>query len=186
MYRYNLRLLLTLFFFHLPLLCFANVDFMALLVAQQKRIPFEAPFKQVKKLKSLGLELPSEGVLRVTAPGYASWELSKPEFFKVEINPTELRIYSLRGVAPRVLKKTSLGSVKEASWISFLVENPKSVFELFDVKEIATSTFMLIPKQKQKPFESVELKFDSKRRLKELKLQENTEDSLFIIFKLKE
>lgn len=144
-------------------------------------MPFKSSFKQIKVVKEMGLELPSEGNLEVKTLSEAVWQINKPAYLKVEITPSEIRMYSEANGTPRVIKK-SAAHASDGTWLNLLMEEPEEVLKHFQITELSARKFKLIPKSIKQGFDSMEVEFLANAKIKELFIQENKDDSLRIFF----
>lgn len=162
-------------------------EFLKLLELHQKSLPFKQRFTQVKSMKEMGVELPSEGELEVKSIGNAIWKITKPSYLSVEVSPEEIRVFSTPNSVPRVLKKdgSGLADHQGGDWMELLMQKPDNVAKHFSVVRLAPLKFRLVPLSKKRSFDFVELLFTRTAKISEVFIQENKDDSLKIRFQLK-
>ncbi len=155
-----------------------------ILIKHQAQVPFHLNFTQMKSVKEMGIELPSEGELEVKEKGHATWKILKPAFLSVEISPEAVKIYNDPKGTPRVIQKNAAnGSEFEGgSWMKLLMENPEAVMKNFTISDLGKNRFKLVPLNKKEGFDSLELSFKDDAQIEEVLIQENTEDTLKINF----
>jgi hypothetical protein len=156
-----------------------------ILNAHQKKIPVKKRFTQTKSIKEMDLKLESEGQLEVKSPGHATWTILKPAYLSVEVSPEEIKIFNDAKGTPRVIKKNNSASseMEGGDWLKILMEKPEKILDSFDVTLSGADRYHLISKKKNQGFDFVELVFTKTSDLREVKIQENADDSLTIHFK---
>lgn len=162
-------------------------DFQKLLQQHQAGIPFKSTFTQVKSMSEMGLELKSEGELEVKSVGHANWKIIKPSYLNVLVSPEEIKVYSDPKSTPRIVNKDKgkASSLEDIGWMELLMEKPETVIQHFQIIQITPLSFKLLPKNPKHGFDYVQLTFGVKRKITEVFIQENKEDSLKISFKSK-
>lgn len=149
----------------------------------------EVDFKQTKTLRDMGLQLKSEGHLKIKRPDHLIWEITKPSPISVSLNQKEILIRSGKGADAQtqtfqVSDAPSGQAVKSLTGlITWLNLDSKAIAEQYLVYAIGQQSFRFEPKQKNStPFENLEMTLDSDGHLKHLTLHELSGDSLDIEF----
>jgi len=146
-------------------------------------------FKQTKTLKDMGIQLKSEGRLRLERPDKITWEITQPSPLLVTLDKSEIRIRSGRGPDSRtqVLKMGDAGSDQPtqslAGLIAWLNLDSKALVSQYQVLAVDKQSVHFEPKQKDSvPFESLDMSLGADGQLKHLVLHEISGDQLDIEF----
>lgn len=146
-------------------------------------------FKQIKTLKDLGMQLKSEGRLKLERPDKITWEITKPSPLVVNLDKNEIRIRSGVGADERVqtLKMSEASADQPTQSLTGLIAwlnlDSKALSEQYQVSATDKQSFHFEPKQKESvPFQSLDMSLGVDGQLKHLTLHELSGDSLEIEF----
>ena len=155
----------------------------------QKLSTIEAPFKQVKTIQSLGLKLPSEGVLKVNRPNRVDWKIMSPSFVQLVLIDRQVLLKTGEGKEAKVERlfldgpmdpNISKGLVSMMAWLKLDIPTITSSFTITDIGKRA---YKCLPKDPNSfLFENLIFHLHPKGFLEKLILNERSGDNLEISF----
>lgn len=154
----------------------------------QTILEFEAPFKQIKHLKEMGVDLKSEGRLDVERPDRVSWEILKPSHVEVTIDKTEVRMTSGEGAdkSEHRFQLSELPKDKGAGGVGlimpWLLLDAERIAADYKITKVDDKTFRFQPRTSSKLFEQIEIVLAPTGFLRRLTLNESSGDFLEITF----
>jgi outer membrane lipoprotein-sorting protein len=146
-------------------------------------------FKQTKTLKDLGMQLKSEGRLKLERPDKVTWEITQPSPVLVTLDKTQIQIRSGKGAdaQTQTLKMGEASSDQPTQSLTGLIAwlnlDSKKLSEQYQVSETGKQLFHFEPKQKDTvPFQSLDMGLSPDGQLKRLAIHEISGDQLEIEF----
>lgn len=142
---------------------------------------YQADFTQTLVDQALNRKTVSYGTLWVKQPNYFKWEITSPNKQLLISNGKTLWNYDLDLEQVTVQKVPQ--NISEAPILLLLRGNPKTLDDLFNIKEIKKGEFSLKPKSKdQVAIKEIKLYFD-KKNLQKLTIYTSTGQTTYILFK---
>ncbi len=146
----------------------------------------ESEFKQIKTIAELGVDIASEGNLFVRRGRSfeVRWEVKKPAWLLVELNPSQVTIKSGNRENPRtekwnLSKRQGLGTL-----VSWLRLDSKELYQAYTIQKETNNIFLFTPKRKdENPFKSLKMFLHKKGFLSSLEIQEKSGDVMKIEFR---
>jgi outer membrane lipoprotein-sorting protein len=153
----------------------------------------EVSFKQLKTLKDLGLQLKSEGRLKLQPPNRVVWEILQPSPVQVTLDQNEIRIRSGKGADAQVQTFKMSEAPSDPSTqnltglIAWLTLDSKALAEQYMIYAEGSNSFRFIPKQKgtappSTPFKDLFMTLSGNGLLKHLTIDELSGDTVDIDF----
>lgn len=155
----------------------------------QKIKTLHTDFHQVKSIKSIGMELKSEGEMRLELPGKVVWTIKKPSFSKVELEGNTIKMTSGQGAEQKtqtmVLGKETDPNVSKAilSMMAWMRMDVPEIEKSYVISELGKNEFRCEPKNPAvSVFAALNFKLHPKGHVEELKIEEKSGDLIQIEF----
>ncbi len=155
----------------------------------QKIKELKTQFHQVKSIKSLGMELKSEGEMVLTRPEDVIWKIKKPSYSEVRLHSNTITLFSGEGGD---LKKQEMTLGKETdpnvskallSMMAWMRMDIPEILRSYTISEISPAIFRCEPKSLENSvFAALVFKLHPKGHVNELTIEEKSGDSIKIEF----
>jgi hypothetical protein len=146
-------------------------------------------FKQLKILKDLRVEIPSEGRLKLKGREQVIWEVTKPSLVRLTFDHKTIKIESGEGAdySVQTLKASDIPKGKESKNIAaleaWLQMDARALSKKYLVTSTGPSTLRFTSKELEKSsFRSVEMNLTSSGHLERLHIAEGSGDEIDIRF----
>ena len=155
----------------------------------QSIVSVEAPFKQIKTIKDMGLEIKSEGIFSLKRPRQVRWEILKPSPVLISMNDREivLKTGTKKESHTQTFKFDEIPSTKIAGSMTGLMAwldlNSKDLYRQYEVFADGDNRFKFIPRDKTaSPFLNLVMKMNNKGLVEKVDINEVSGDSMSIVF----
>lgn len=143
-----------------------------------------AHFSQIKELKSIGVELKSQGNLRFKRPNFFEWEVTNPKKFVFSFKDDQI-ILKENG---KVVKSTDSAKLdqKMLAAIShlkaWLMIDQKFIEANYEIRNIKPNIYEFTPKSESKMFKLIQIETGKDYPIKKISLTEISDDVVVIEF----
>lgn len=150
----------------------------------------ESKFEQRKSLKSLGIDLESQGKLRMTrekgGAAEVDWVLEKPAYLRLKI--TESSIESFASADQKrgkpLLENQDLATQVLRPLYAWVAMDAAKISEEYQVFRVAAGRFRLVPKRTEStPLDAIQMQIGKNQLVEEITLLERSHDELRIRFR---
>lgn len=155
----------------------------------QKIKSLNATFHQVKSIKSIGMELKSEGEMELSRPNKVIWTIKKPGFSKVELEGNSIKLTSGEGSEQKsrtmILGKETDPNVSKAilSMMAWMRMDVPEIQKTYVISDLGKDEFRCEPKNPvTSVFAALNFKLHSKGHVETLKIEEKSGDFILIHF----
>ncbi|MBF0316022.1 MAG: outer membrane lipoprotein carrier protein LolA [Oligoflexia bacterium] len=147
-------------------------------------------FEQTKKVKSLGVEIKSQGNMTVRHPDFILWKITAPSEMSVTMSGSNVIIVSKNFEGKELIQKynfqnmlsdrTSKSMLYLTKWLQL---DAKFIADNYTIYELEKNHYQFHPKQKEEsPFSELEIQVSKRGDVSKLILKEINDDEIYFTF----
>ncbi len=143
-----------------------------------------AHFSQTKELKSIGVELKSQGNLRFKRPDFFEWAVTSPKNFVFSFKDNQIILMEdgkvIKSADSAKLDQKMLTAISHLK--AWLMIDKKFIEENYDIKNTKANIYEFTPKSEVKMFKHIQIETGKDAPIKKIALTEISNDVIVIEF----